>query len=78
MVEELEQNDSLYQEEAVEDIAKKFGNEFIYQNENGNPAIARGVLAAFKKLTKDTIVWERGERLWRRRSKFDDPTRMQE
>ncbi|HEY6443366.1 MAG TPA: hypothetical protein VIY66_08515 [Candidatus Acidoferrales bacterium] len=79
MAEELERRGSLCQEDAVQDIAKKFGQDFTYENENGNPAIRRDVLAAFRRLTKDAIVWERGERLWRKRTKYDDAeSRMQE
>ena len=68
----------LYQESAVYDIAQKFGKEFTYDNENGNLAIRKDVLTIFRKLTKDSVVWERGERYWRPRQKFDDPSRRQD
>jgi hypothetical protein len=33
--------------------------------------------AAFEKLTGDTVVWERGTRLWRKRQDYDRPGRQQ-
>jgi hypothetical protein len=75
---EFERLGELLQEDAVNAVQRKFGKQFVYLNENGNPAIHKGVLKEFKKITPDA-VWERGEKLWRRRNKFDDPkTRQQE
>ena len=42
-----------------------------------DPLHARKVLAAFKKLTGESIIWERGERLWRKREQYDEPGRLQ-
>ena len=53
---------------ATETIASKFGNRFIYENDNGNLAIDKKVLAAFRKLTKESVVWERAGRYWRVRT----------
>jgi uncharacterized protein DUF6953 len=78
MVQELERVNSLEQETAVYQIASKFGEEFTYINENGNMAIRRDVLAAFRKLSGDAVVWERGERMWRKREPHDEPTRQQD
>jgi hypothetical protein len=78
MLSELEkQNGVLYQEDAVSQIADRFGAHFIHDNEAGNPAINKEVLAAFRKLTGDSVVWISGERLWRRRESGDEPTRLQ-
>ena len=78
MVERLSQEELLYQEVAVFGIQKEFGDEFIYYNQNGNLAISREVLAEFKELTKKTVVWERGQRLWRVRRDFDPRGRSAE
>ena len=75
MAQEFEKDGWLNQSDAVWDIEKKFGNEFLYTNENGNPAISRAVLKEFRKLTDKTAVWERGGRYWRRRDDSDDPNR---
>ena len=66
------------QESMVWDIARKFGKEFVYDNENGNPAIDKKVLRAFKKKSDATVVWSSGERAWRKREKYDEPGRRQD
>lgn len=77
MLAELERVDYLYQETVVYDIASKFGDSFTYINDNGNLAVSKAVLAEFKKLTKDSIVWERGQRMWRKRESHDEEGRLQ-
>ena len=78
MLEEIDRVRYLDQEDAVYKIERQFGSEFVYANDAGNPAISKKVLAAFNKLTKETVVWDRSERHWRRRSPYDAPGRMQE
>lgn len=78
MVAELEMENILYQETAVCDIEKKFGDAFVYENQNGNMAIAKDVLSEFRKLTEDDAVWVRGDKCWRFRDKHDDPGRRQD
>ena len=78
MVAELSRVKHLYQEEIVADIERKFGTQFIHANENGNPAIDRKVLKVFRELTGNTVVWERSERMWRRREPGDQAGRQQE
>lgn len=77
MVEELDRVQYLYQQDAVYGIETRFGEPFYYLNESGNPAISKKVLAAFKKLTGDAVIWERGERMWRRRTDYDEAGRQQ-
>lgn len=77
MAEELRRVRYLYQETVVYDIQSRFGDEFVYINENGNLAISREILQEFRKLTEDTVVWERGERYWRFRESYDSPGRRQ-
>jgi hypothetical protein len=62
----------LEQEQVVYEIATKFGDEHVYQNENGNLAISPKVLREFRKLTEATVVWEGGEKLWRKRTADDN------
>lgn len=71
MMDELERVQYLYQEVVVFDIQTNFGDDFVYINDAGNLAISRTVLTAFRKLTEDSVVWERGERFWRRREDYD-------
>lgn len=76
MAEQFKGDYYLYQETVVYEIADKFGKQF-YDNENGNLAIRKDVLSAFRELTKDTVIWEREERRWRMREPGDDPGRQQ-
>jgi hypothetical protein len=78
MLSQIEQAGDLYQDDAVWQISDRFGDQFTHENENGNLAIAKPVLTAFRKLTGDAVVWERGERRWRKREASDDPGRQQE
>lgn len=50
----------------------------VYTNESGNPALDTAVLREFRKLTEQTLIWERGENAWRRRKEDDIPTRQQD
>lgn len=78
MLKELEKQDGvLYQDDAASNIADLFGDRFTYENDSGNACIDKKVLAAFGKLTGDSVVWSRGERLWRRRESGDELTRQQ-
>lgn len=77
MIEELARAKFLHQSVAVDVIAARFGDDFIYINSNGNRSIDRRVLAQFKSLTGDNVIWERGERCWRAREAHDEPGRLQ-
>ena len=66
----------LYQDEAAWSIQKTFGKEFVYQNENGNLAISKKVLAEFRELTEKSAVWDRSQRAWRPRHASDGPGRQ--
>ena len=78
MLTELEKDQMLYQELVVCDIQQKFGDDYVYENQNGNLAIAEDVLSEFRNLTKDVVVWIRGEKYWRFREEQDDPGRRQD
>ena len=73
MLDELKRQQGwLAQDDAAASIAEKFGESFLHDNDNGNLAISREVLAAFRTLTSETVVWQRSERAWRWREP-DDP-----
>jgi hypothetical protein len=78
MLQELDRVRFLYQETVVYDIASKFGKEFTAINDSGNLAIRKDVLSAFRKLSGDAVIWERGERMWRKRTSYDAPGRQQD
>ena len=77
MAAEVRRVGELYQEDAVDQIERKFGSDYVYDNENGNPAISKSVLAEFRNLTAEDIIWVRGDRYWRRREEGDEPGRQQ-
>lgn len=78
MLAELDRRQHLYQEDVAHQIRINFGEEFVYLNANGNIAIGRDVLKAFRALTGDAVIWERGQRMWRRRATYDPPGRQQD
>ncbi len=45
----------------------------VFQACRGNAAISKDVLAAFRKLTKDTVVWDRSTKPWWKRNAYDQP-----
>ncbi|MBZ4684018.1 MAG: hypothetical protein PWP46_1644 [Fusobacteriaceae bacterium] len=76
MLEKIQLEDYVYQEEVVEEILEKFGEEFIYYNERGSLAINKNVLKEFRKISPD-VVWERRGKCWRKRDEYDEPGRQQ-
>ncbi len=77
MARQVEQG-ALYQDTVVWSIRREFGEQFVHEDANGNLAVARPVLRAFRKLTEQTIVWDRGDRAWRLREPHDQPGRQVE
>jgi hypothetical protein len=71
----LEHDDILHQADAAREIAGRFGAEFTYLNENGNLAINKRVLKAFRKVTGDAVIWDRRRFYWRMRTDRDAPGR---
>ena len=74
MSERLAKAGELYQNEVVYEIERRFGDEFVYVNDNGNSAISPAVLGEFRKMTPDA-VWIRSQRYWRRREASDEPNK---
>ena len=64
----------LDQADAAERIDQLYGQGFVYRNRNGTWAIAKPVLAAFRKLTAATVVWDRSILAWRLRTPDDPPS----
>ncbi len=84
MAAQLEETDQLLQIDAVAAIETLFGPEFVYWSEIGEKSIDRRVLAQFRKLTKDDVVWviQHGGGFWpgahwRKRGPGDRPGRTQ-
>ncbi|TDF96265.1 DUF6953 family protein [Paenibacillus piri] len=64
MINEVKFAGILYQSDAVERIREKFGESFIYVNENGNTSISKEVKKAFKKLHRGRVAWDRDGFFW--------------
>jgi len=64
MIHEIETRGYLHQADAAQWIEAKFGPEWIYENENGNPAIYPGVLREFRRRKSDRISWENADKSW--------------
>lgn len=65
MISEILEKGYVYQEYIVQDIQEKFGDDFVYINENGNLAISKKVLNEFKKLKEqNNIEWDRSDKSW--------------
>jgi hypothetical protein len=78
MLKELKRLGKLHQDTAVYEIAEKFGSRSTtYDNKDGNLAIRIDILAAFRELTKDSVVWVQEDRYWRMRTPGDEPGRHQ-
>jgi hypothetical protein len=78
MLRQLRREKVLYQQDAALEMQKYFGEEFVYYNQSGNVAISKGVLAEFKRLSGDEVVWVRSDRHWRQRGMTDVPGRKQD
>ncbi len=78
MLKKLKAEGVLPQRAAALEIMETFGEEFIYSNKNGNPAIAEEVLKEFRNLSETIAVWEQRKRFWRLRDdEVDEPGKRQ-
>jgi len=59
------------------EILEVFGEPFVVQTDAQTWEIAKPVLKAFDKLTKDTVVWVRGSQYWRKREPGDPPRKRE-
>ena len=77
MVAQLVERPTLYQSRVATHVFRH-NPELVYRNKNGNRALEKSVLDAFRKLTAgDEIVWSRSSQMWRHRKPHDKPGRMQ-
>lgn len=60
------QDGRVYQEHVVWSLRDRFGEDWVYHNANGNPAIDPRVLSAWRKLPGwgEGFRWDRGDRSW--------------
>ncbi|MQA55634.1 DUF6953 family protein [Pseudomonas piscis] len=75
MLSEIERDACVYQDDVVDHIVKSGHEELLIENADGNQVLCRGLLAAFRKLTPDNVVWVKPDRYWRFRVAEDEPGR---
>ncbi|PBP36173.1 hypothetical protein CCL11_12540 [Pseudomonas syringae] len=75
MLRKIHDESCVYQDDVVDHIMKADGEELLIENADGNQVLGKGVLAAFRKLTPDNVVWVRPDRYWRFRVAEDEPGR---
>jgi Family of unknown function (DUF6953) len=66
MLDKVMQEGSLSQSDAVYHIEQEFGPEFVYENDNGNPAISPKVLSIWRQISKDKAEWVNRGKIWYR------------
>ena len=76
MVSEARAKGELYQEDAVYEVQRRFGEICVRENDAGNLAFSPALLKAFRKVSGD-LIWDAGNRLWRPREHGDEPGRRQ-
>jgi len=67
----------LDQAATAERLVQAYGATFAIKNGNGTWAIAKPVLARFRKRTATTVVWNGSILAWRLRTPDDPPDRRQ-
>jgi hypothetical protein len=75
MLSQIERDACIYQDDVVDRIIKAGHEELLIENADGNQVLGKGVLAAFRKLTPDNVVWVKPDRYWRFRVAEDEPGR---
>lgn len=75
MVDQIRLEGCMYQDDVVDHLVKAKREDLLTENADGNLVISKGVLAAFRKLTPDTVVWVKPDRYWRSRVAEDEPGR---
>ena len=75
MLSRLERETCVYQDDVVDYLVKTKREELLTENADGNQVIGKSVLAAFRKLTPDSVVWVKPDRYWRLRVAEDEPGR---
>ncbi len=75
MLQQVEQESCVYQDEVVDHLIRGGDENLLAENSDGNLVIGKAVLAAFRKLTPDNVVWVKPDRYWRFRVAEDEPGR---
>jgi hypothetical protein len=75
MLIQLEVHGCIYQDDVVDFLVKSGAEDLLRENADGNLAVGREVLSAFKAITETTVVWVKPDFYWRWRVTEDEPGR---
>ncbi|EJM20673.1 hypothetical protein PMI21_01019 [Pseudomonas sp. GM18] len=75
MLDQIQREDCIYQDDVVDHLITAGREDLLAENAEGNQVIGKTVLAAFRKLTPDSVVWVKPDRYWRFRVAEDEPGR---
>jgi len=64
MLDEVKEQGMLPQETVVSYIKEKYGEQYLYTNENGNLSIDKEVKKLFKKMHRGQVAWDRDGFFW--------------
>jgi hypothetical protein len=76
MAYKVQREGTLYQRDAADYLEGTHGEAAVYYNDHGNPALTKAVLDEFRALTEATVVWDRREKCWRKRTAQDGSGRL--
>jgi hypothetical protein len=75
MQSEIDRCGCLYQDDVVDYLVKSGQEDLLRENADGNLAVAKPLLDAFRKLNEQTVVWVKSDFYWRLRVTEDEPSR---
>lgn len=75
MLSKITKDGCLYQDDVVDFLVRSKAEDLLRENADGNLVLGTAVLADFRKLTPDNVVWVKSEFYWRFRVPEDEPGR---
>ena len=65
MLAQIDREACIYQDDVVDHLVKAGREDLLIESSDGNQVLGKAVLAAFRKLTPDNVVWVKPDRYWR-------------
>jgi hypothetical protein len=75
MLGQIEREACIYQDDVVDMVLQQGDDSLLRENADGNVVLGHGILDAFLKLTRETVVWVKPDRYWRFRVAEDEEGR---
>jgi hypothetical protein len=72
---QLDSDGCLYQDDVVDYLVRASENSLLRENSDGNLVLERKLLAEFRKLTQNDVVWVKPDKYWRFRVAEDESGR---